>query len=437
MLARVPRDLPATTLLALGASTLLQLACVVTPGRYHPVAVTLIVAAGVLLVAALIQLGKPARVPAAAVLAAPLLLLGHAALAPLRPLYALGPVPSVALLPVGVFALTLTYLARTHRPLVNHLRFGVLVFLTAATGAQVIAASPQPRIDVFAFQTRGADELLSGYNPYATVSVMDSNPDLEEELSVPYTYPPVQLLATTLARLVGGDVRWAMLVALLLAGVAARQAARRRAPDAPDFVHDAPALILFGGPIIALVIEQSWVDLVPLGLLSAALWALTVERGWLAAVVFGLALAAKQPLVLLFPLLWFLPGFGWRKVLVAAGTAMATVVPFVIWDAGAFFHGTVAYFVAAPPRGDALTLSNMIRFRFGWAPGELLGLSAALLVGAVARSRLRRSSATFVLLGSLALMLVFLTGRLAFTNYYFLLSGMTAIGGVLACEEAV
>jgi hypothetical protein len=436
MLVCVARDLPATTLLALGASTLMQLACAVLPGRYHPVSVTLLVAATILLVAALRWLGSTARVPATAVLAALLLLLGHAALAPVKPLYALSPVPLLSLFPMGAFGLTLTYFARMDRPYVDHLRFSVLVILAAALGAQVIAASPQPRIDVFAFQTQAADELIAGHNPYATVSVIDSNPALAENLWVPYTYPPVQLLATTLARLVGGDVRWAMLAGLLLAGVAARQTSRRNAPHAPAFVHDLPALVLFGGPIVAIVLEQSWVDLVPLGLLSAALWALAAERHWIAAVGFGLALAAKQPLALLFPLLWLLPHFGWRKAGVVAGTAAATILPFLVWDPDAFAHGTIAYFVQASPRNDALTLSNMLRFRFGWAPGELLGISAALLAVAISWSRLRRSLAAFLLLASLVLLFVFLTGKLAFTNYYFFLSGMTAMGGVLACEEA-
>ena len=114
---------------------------------------------------------------------------------------------------------------------------------------------------------------------------------------------------------------------------------------------------------------------------------------------------------------------------------MLTVLPFLLWDPLALWQGTVAYFVDVAPRDDALTLSNMFRLRFGWAPEELFGISLALLASAICWSRLRRSMATFLLLASLALLFVFLTGKQAFTNYYFFLSGMTAMGGVLACEE--
>jgi hypothetical protein len=82
-------------------------------------------------------------------------------------------------------------------------------------------------------------------------------------------------------------------------------------------------------------------------------------------------------------------------------------------------------------RGDALTLSNLLRQRFGWAPGELVGLAAGGLAAAALWRRLPRAPASFALLAGLVLCSVFLFGRLAFANYYFLVSGLVALGAAL------
>ena len=424
------RDHPAATLIALGASAALQVACTVASGAYHPAAVVLLVAAAGLLVAALAGLARGARVPHGAVLGVILLIVGHGALAAVAPLAAERPASSVTLVPLAMFGLGLTYLAPSG-PVLAAVRFAAIVALGAVLGAQVIHASPDPPIDVFALQRDGADALLAGRNPYASVAVTDTNPWLAQPRTVPYTYPPVQLAMTTLARAVAGDVRWAMVAALIVAAIAARQAARRIAPEAPPLQHDAPALVVLGGPLTAFVIEQAWVDPVSLGLLALGLWAVAARRAGLAAIVLGVACASKQPLALLVPLLALVPGFTRRHVAIALAAGGATVLPFVIWDPAAFWRGAVHYFVALPVRSDALTLSNLIRRRFGWAPGELAGLAAGGVAVAALWRRLPRADASFALLAGLVLCSLFLFGRLAFANYYFFLSGLVALGAAL------
>jgi hypothetical protein len=419
------RSVPLVSLLALCACATLQLACAVRRGLFHPTAVMLLVAAGILIVAALRPRG---RVDARWLLAPIAVVVVHGMLgwvplpnAPHNP-------TMIELVPALVAAVSLTYLLPVPRA-VSHARFAVVLVLAAGLAVNLFDASKRPRIDVFELQTQGADELLHGHDPYATVSVTDTN---DPRASVPYTYMPVTLIATTLSRVATGDIRWAMLAALVLAALCVRLAAR----DAPDLLRDAAALILIGGPLTGFVLEESWVDLIPLGLLCGAAWAVARERRTAAAILFGLAFAGKQPLVIGFPLLLLLPGMGRRELALAAGVAAATVLPFFAWAPSAFWRGTVSYFAHLPSRSDALTLTNLIDLRFQHHPGEVYGLAAAVLIVALAWKRVPRTIGSVLLLACVALLAIFLTGRIAFANYYFLLAGIAAAAAALQYEPA-
>lgn len=413
--------MPVGSLLALCASATFQLACAVRRGQFQPTAVMLLVAAGVLVVAALRARG---RIEARWLLAPILVVAAHGVLYWMPLPLARHDATLIALVPELLAVATFSYLVRVS-PLVAHVRFAAVLALVVVLGASVIAESPHPPIDVFDLQTQGADDLLAAHDPYATVSVVDTN-DPDER--VPYTYMPVTLVATTLARAATGDIRWAMIAALLLAGLAARQALRRTAPDAPALLGDATALILFAGPLVGFVIEESWVDVVPLGLVCAAVWALACERTTLAAVLFGFGLAGKQPMVVCMPLLLLVPGIGRRGFIIAAGVAIATVLPFLLWNPSAFSSGTVAYFAHLAPRTDALTLSNLIAMRFHHRPSELYGLVLAVAGVALAWRHVPRGPGTFLLVSCGVLLAFFAFGRLAFANYYFLLAGLAAAG---------
>lgn len=408
------RGVTVAALLSACGCALLQLACTVRHGTYAPTAVMLVVAAGVAIVAALRARGEVD----ARWLLAPVLLVVAAAIAVAEPLPGGVDDPAaLELVPLAIGAIALSYLARVSAVL-EHARFALVGVLAVMLGIGVFHASPHPHIDVFEMQARGADALLGGHDPYAVVSVTDSN---NPAFHVPFTYPPVQLLAATLGWL-AGDVRYAMLAGLVVAVVAARQIARRR--GASSLQQDAAALLLVGSPVVAFVLDQAWVDLVPLGLVAAALWAYEAERPTLAAVLFGLGFAAKQPFVVGFPLLWF-AGVRRREIAIAVVVAAATVLPFFAWSPADFWHSTVTYFADLPARGDALTLTNLVRVRFGVAPGELVG--AAIAIGVLALHRRGRSPAALASYLAFALLCLFATGKLAFANYYFLISGLVVV----------
>jgi hypothetical protein len=394
-------------------------------GLFHPTAVMLLVAAGILAVAALRAKG---RLDARWLLAPILVVVVHGLLSWVPLPHAPHNPTMMKLVPALLAAVSLTYMLSVSR-VIAHARFALVLVLVLGLAFNLFGASKRPAIDVFDLQTQGADELLHGHDPYATVSVTDTNDPSER---VPYTYMPVTLLATTLSRATTGDIRWAMLAALVLGVLCIRQARR----DAPDLLRDAAALIMIGGPLTGFVLEESWVDLIPLGLLCGAAWAFTSQRRTAAAVLFGLAFAGKQPLVIGFPLLLLLPGIGRRELGIAAGVAAATVLPFFAWSPSAFWHGTVSYFAQLPSRDDALTLTNLIDLRFGHQPGEVYGLGAAALIVAVAWKRVPRTIGSFLLLACVALLAIFLTGRIAFANYYFLLAGIAAVAAAVQYEPA-
>lgn len=327
--------------------------------------------------------------------------------------------PALTLVPLVALVLAATYLVRVRAQLATA-RFVVLCLLVVWLAIDIFSSSPHPHIDVFDMQTNGAEILTHGQDPYARVIVADSN---DGSLEVPYTYPPVQLIVTTLAHAATGDVRFAMVVMLILAAVGARMALR----DGDPLLRDSFALIVAAGPITAFVLDQAWVDVVPLGFIGAAAWAWSSGKRTAAAVLFGLTFASKQPLVIGFPLLLLLPGFTRKQLLIALAVAVGITLPFFVWDAPGFFNATVRYFVNLAPRPDALTVSNLIKMRFGHAPGELLGAASALLICAVAWKRVERSLATLFVLLTVALFCFFATGKIAFMNYYFFLGGLAAI----------
>jgi len=410
------REVPVGALLALCGSALFQLACTIRRGSFHPTAVMMIVAAGVLVGVAL----RGRRCIDARWLLAPIgLVLIDGAFAALPPPDLQHAAPALTLVPLVALVLAATYLVPVRTQLATA-RFVVLCLLVVWLAIDIFSSSPHPHIDVFDMQTQGADVLMHGRDPYATVIVADSN---DGSLEVPYTYPPVQLVVTTLARAATGDVRFAMVLMLILAAVGARMALR----DGDPLLRDSVALIVLAGPITAFVLDQAWVDIVPLGFAGAAAWAWSSGKRTAAAVLFGLAFASKQPLVIGFPLLLLLPGFGRKQLAVALGVAVAITLPFFAWGPGDFLRGTVEYFVRLAPRSDALTVSNLVKLRFGHAPGELLGAASALLICAAVWKRVERSLATLFVLLTVALLCFFATGKIAFMNYYYLLAGLAAI----------
>jgi hypothetical protein len=97
------------------------------------------------------------------------------------------------------------------------LRFALFGVCLVVGTVSAVALAPSPRIDVWRAHTEAAQALLQGVNPYR--SMQDSG--------LGFVYPPTSLYASALALLAHGDVRWAMVLSLLVAGIAMRFVARQ------------------------------------------------------------------------------------------------------------------------------------------------------------------------------------------------------------------
>src|SRR5262249_34896889 len=138
--------------------------------------------------------------------------------------------------------------------------FGVLV---ALLGLEAIRLNPQPGIDVWRIQMNGAELLVhEGKNPYVWARARDTAPGVHAV--VPYVYPPTSLYAGTLGFLVGHDTRYAMVAAIVSAGIGIRWLTRGRIRDPdrdlPSVLEDAPALFFWLTPILPIIVELAWID---------------------------------------------------------------------------------------------------------------------------------------------------------------------------------
>ncbi|MBT9584520.1 hypothetical protein IV102_14345 [bacterium] len=312
--------------------------------------------------------------------------------------------------------------------------FAGLLTLTALAGVDAIRASPAPAIDVWTMQTEGARELWAGRNPYLTVAVSDTGPPVPGQPNIPYLYPPTQIVVTSIAYRLAGDVRYAMLAAFLLAGIGLRL---MTGSSPRGFARDAPWLFLWLSPQCYFVIEQAWSEPVPLGLL---VWATLAHlRGWPmgAAILFGLAASAKQTGFWLVPLAGLMLRFGAAQWTALLFSAMLPLVPFAWANFAALRHGMFDFLLCQPLRWDSLTVTNGYNLVFDAQVGGTGGFVLAALATVVAGWRMRGSAAGFATAVTFVYFVFFLFNRQAFENYYFLVAGLGALSSAAALEGNV
>jgi hypothetical protein len=317
-------------------------------------------------------------------------------------------------------------------------RFAVFATLVAVAGLSAIGASPEPDIDVWTIQQRGAEVLEQGKNPYTSATVPDTDP--ETDFVVPYVYPPLAIFVGVLGRAVGGDVRYALLGALLAIGVALRSIARAglAIPPAPSrlaLLEDAPALLFWQWPPLFMILDRSWIDPLQVMLIALGVAAHARRRQTLAAVMLGLAASSKQSMIWLVPLAIVLLRLDLRRWIVMGVSAAAPMVPFVLWDFRRLKYCLFDFMSTLPPRSDGLCFTSWMKHAFDVAFPTQVGF--ALAIGAVvmgciraprgAADSARWGAPTFALALLFAYFAFFFFNRWAFANYYFLLAGLASI----------
>jgi len=225
---------------------------------------------------------------------------------------------------------------------------GVLLLRIVALSTEARGeTAPTPPIDVFVFQRDAVSALLAGVNPY---SITFPNPYannayygpgmvVDGRLTFGFVYPPLSLFLSTLGQWVGGDVRYAQLGAMTLAGVF--MATTRRG----GLGGLAAGLYLFT-PRNLFVLEQSWTEPFVVFFLAATVWC-AARHPRVAPYVLGLFLAVKQYAVLALPLALLIgrPPMslaGLRRTVVPAVLVAATVtLPLALGDLSGFLRAVV------------------------------------------------------------------------------------------------
>jgi hypothetical protein len=296
--------------------------------------------------------------------------------------------------------------------------FAIAALGTVAWTAAAIRLSPSPRIDVWVTLQQASDGLAQGHDFYAMT--WRGSPGIQDA----FTYLPWTAVLLAPGRWLAGDVRWALLVATLVA-LACTAALGRWSPLA---LGSAALLALAPGSVTQA--EQAWTE--PLLLACLAGWALLVQRGraWWAVVPLALGCASKQHLALLLPVLLCWPGFGARRAVATGALTGVLIAPWFLASPADFWHDTVSLLVSFHPIRFANTLFIAARTELGWTPPFwLTGLAVLGTLALACWSVHRRRPDLGPLLGWLALVLLVanLVNKQAFYNQYWLVGGLVAL----------
>jgi hypothetical protein len=312
-------------------------------------------------------------------------------------------------------------------------RLVALAGLHLVLGLWVIAAAPPPHIDVWVMQVDGSRALVEGVNPYLPIYPNLHGEDspfygpglvVDGELTIGFPYPPLSLVLVVPGELLG-DPRFVHLIAI---GVAALVMAAGR----PGPVASGAALLYLFTPWTFIMVVGAWTEpLVVLAIATTVLAAVRAPR--LLGLAVGLLIAVKQYLILGLPLALLLLASGWRRRLSIAwqSLAVATLImlPFLIWDPGAFLWSTVGSLAGQAFRPDSL--SYLAILPGDWGP-RLSVIGFLLLAPALALVAWRapRSPAAFAASLAFLLLVFFAFSRQGSANYHY------AVIGALCCAIA-
>jgi heme/copper-type cytochrome/quinol oxidase subunit 4 len=214
-----------------------------------------------------------------------------------------------------------------------------------------------------------ANASLDGHDPYAAEYREGPLSDRPLATQVHFPYLP-GMLVFGLPRALAGHVAWAdARVWFAIVALAVAIAVIRRMDAAPD-AKIRTFQVLFALPTGALLLATGGVDIPVVALLFATF--VLAQRGGSgsAGLTGGLALAMKQTSILVLPFVVFVipRGAARRRFVVTTGLVGAMfVVPFALWDWGAFVEDTVLFPLGLGHGASAAatpTLGSMLLDRF-------------------------------------------------------------------------
>lgn len=299
------------------------------------------------------------------------------------------------------------------------------VFLVVA-GALVVATYPGERvgIDVYQSHESAADAIRSGANPYSdAVLVQNGSPLAEDgELIEGYSYPPVTLAAYASSSLILGDSRWASVLGVAVGLTMLALGVRSSSP-----VVAGAAVLLVAMPLQRAVIWSGWTEPLTMALVLSGLVAW--RRSATSGVLIGLALATKQYMVVLVPLLWFFESSPKRRTVIGLAVAGGSLVPFALSDFSLMRSILIDRPLGLGFRPDSQSLAGML----GEQPIPTFVVVAVAIGLAAWLGSSGRSVDQLLASAAITLGFVFLFS-LAFPNYWWLLQWLAVGSAVFAAR---
>jgi Glycosyltransferase family 87 len=344
--------------------------------------------------------------------------------------------PAVGLLLLGALQATYFLPARLRPRWV----FPAVLAVCGYLGAWQIAFVPRPSFDVLILQQAADGFLLAGQNPYASEYPPTEDSFLYGPAFVSdgrwqtFPYPPLQLLLTLPGYLLG-DVRWAMLAAML--GAAALMAALgRKGGESRDELPELAAVLFLCNPLNCVILDRGWTEPILCLASAASFWAAGRRRGGVLAAALAAIVGIKQYGFLMTVPLWAARRLTWRVALGAVALAFITVLPFLMWDPSAFWRGVVRGHAEAAMRTDSLSVVVAVATYTGYQPPGVLGFAAAPAVGFAAFVRRSPSLAQAAVGGAAVLLAFFLFGKAGHMNYYWLAASLLPMAVAVSAGDA-
>ena len=106
--------------------------------------------------------------------------------------------------------------------------------------------------------------------------------------------------------------------------------------------------------------QQAWNESLLLGFVLIAVCASLAGRTVWLVIALGLALATKQHMALLLPVMVMWPQLGWRRTGYSVGVAAVVSAPWILWNPQRFKGCTVDFFTKGIARFDSISLWHFV-----------------------------------------------------------------------------
>jgi hypothetical protein len=306
--------------------------------------------------------------------------------------------------------------------------------LVAGAGVAMILAAPAPRIDVFHLLQVSSRGLAHGADMYRQQWAPRRADYPVDGLFDVYPYLPGTTLLLAPFRLLLGDVRYGLLLALVLAAATVRRLAPAADAASPAGTPLALPLLLLVFPGSLYALQQSWTEPLLIACLAGMVRAVATGRTRWAVVAFALALASKQHIALLVPVAAAWPAFGPRRALSALGAAAVLIAPWVLAGPSDFWADAVLTNLGYPVRGDALSIPGVLSHAgvtAGFAP-----MVVALVCAYGLAWRVRGDAAGFCAGAAVLLLTLDVMNKQSYFNHYTLPMALLVMAVVLGGPTA-